>query len=98
MSKEPLITETELEAMGVEAVRQKLLNKHLNLEISYIAVPWLARKDQESRIADEASKSAQMRIARRANAIAIAALVIAMIAAVAAIVSAIFGYMAVAPQ
>ena len=97
MSNKPLITETELEAMGVVSVRQKLLNKHLNLEISYIAVPWLSRKDQEARLSDDVSKSAQMRIARKANAIAIAALVIAIVAAVAAIVSAIFGYMAIAP-
>jgi len=92
MASKPLITEQELEEMGVELVRQKLLNKHFNLEFTYIAAPWLAKKDHESERSDEASKSEQMRIARKANNIAIAALIIAMIAAIAAIVGAIFGF------
>jgi hypothetical protein len=64
----------------------KMLNRY--------AKEWLAQRDKESRLRNEASSDESLRVARSAKNAAWAAAIIAAIAAVIAIASAVIAYLA----
>jgi hypothetical protein len=59
-----------------------------------VAIKWLAHKEDEERKRNEASTEAQMRIALRANKIAMIAAIAAIAAAIMAIVAIVISYLA----
>jgi len=73
----------QFEEQGTETVRARLLE--WNGEVKREAILWLAQRDEELRLRNDASQSSQMRVALSANRAAWIAAIAATIAAIAAI-------------